>query len=76
MWTVENRAKYDWSELHYPTDLTDKGMVRRSRMPSEAATGGPSMRSPSQWPGAARSLSSGGHSLIMISGTHARPGSC
>jgi hypothetical protein len=24
MWIVENRARYNWSKLRYPSDLTDE----------------------------------------------------
>jgi len=37
MWAVENRARYDWSKLRYPTDLknTEWALVAPLTLPAK-----------------------------------------
>jgi hypothetical protein len=41
MWTVENRVRYDRSQLRYPSDLTDEewALAKRKRQPDRAVFG-------------------------------------
>jgi transposase len=40
MWTTENRARYDRSKLHYPSDLTDEEWALIKPLISPAKRGG------------------------------------
>src|SRR6516162_4819805 len=61
------RASWPWSDMRGRCSSRVKRVIRSTKVPI-AELPRPKMRSPSQWPGTARSAASAGRWLIMISG--------